>query len=184
MGGKAKTTDNREAADSGDARSLAGLVRLLFDRVKRPDGEDYTPQQVAAGMSELTGENISRQYVTQLRNGDNDNPTRRRLQALADFFKVPAAYFFDDARSREIAQQIETATALQSPTTRALALELLRKTDPADVEMVAELVRSLTARPDLRNVVELALTLDSPELQLAGDLLRSVQQRRSPDSEK
>jgi hypothetical protein len=36
-------------------------------------------------------------YLRQLRKGLRDNPTKRHLEALADFFGVAPIYFFDDA---------------------------------------------------------------------------------------
>ncbi|MEU3625656.1 helix-turn-helix domain-containing protein [Amycolatopsis coloradensis] len=183
MGGETKRTGESAEAESDQPLSLAERITVLFERIRRPDGEPFTLRQVAAGMSERLGESISYQSVGYLKSGQHDNPTRDRLQALADFFGVPPAYFFDDKASQEIVKQIETATALRHGPLRDLALELLRKTKPVDVELVAALVRTLAGRPDLRDVIEVALTLDPPELQLGGDLLRSLQRRRGSDSE-
>ncbi|MFI6250697.1 hypothetical protein [Streptomyces sp. NPDC051016] len=36
-----------------------------------------------------------------------DNPTKRHLEALAQYFDVPVAYFFDDDQGAAIARELE-----------------------------------------------------------------------------
>lgn len=43
------------------------------------------------------GGEISPVYIWQLRKGLRDDPTKRHLESLADFFGLSPAYFFDDA---------------------------------------------------------------------------------------
>ncbi len=52
---------------------------------------------------------ISATHVWQLRTSLRDNPTRLYLEALADSFGVPAAYFLDD----KAASRLEADLALR-----------------------------------------------------------------------
>lgn len=54
------------------------------------------------------GVTISQSYIWQLRKGKKDNPTLKHLQALADFFGVPAAYFFDSEVTARVNDQLRS----------------------------------------------------------------------------
>jgi transcriptional regulator with XRE-family HTH domain len=74
---------------------LGDRLDHLF-RVVRPAADrEYTYEEVAARLRDLGGPTISATYVWQLRKGVRDNPTKRHLEALADFFGVSPSYFFD-----------------------------------------------------------------------------------------
>ncbi|HEY4020593.1 MAG TPA: helix-turn-helix domain-containing protein [Pseudonocardiaceae bacterium] len=92
-------------ADQG-RRTLAERLDHLFSTVRRPDGQEYTNEYVANSVS-AKGVTISQSYIWQLRKQKKDNPTLKHLQALADFFGVPPAYFFDDVVAGQIDEQIE-----------------------------------------------------------------------------
>ncbi|NJC71911.1 helix-turn-helix transcriptional regulator [Planosporangium thailandense] len=87
-------------------RSLGEKLNYLFATMKPRGGQKYSNEQVAAAIRK-TGVTISQSYVWQLRRGMKDNPTLRHLQALADFFGVPAAYFFDDEVTGRVEEQLE-----------------------------------------------------------------------------
>jgi transcriptional regulator with XRE-family HTH domain len=87
-------------------RTLAEKLDHLFNTVRRPDGQEYTNEYVANAVS-AKGVTISQSYIWQLRKQKKDNPTLKHLQALADFFGVPPAYFFDDEVAGQIDERIE-----------------------------------------------------------------------------
>ncbi len=91
-------------------RTLAERLDHLFATVRRPDGQEYTNEYVANAVT-AKGVTISQSYIWQLRKQKKDNPTLKHLQALADFFGVPPAYFFDDAVAGQIDEQIEALRA-------------------------------------------------------------------------
>ena len=92
--------------------------------------------------------------MSYLRKGMRTNPTHQHLAALAAFFDVSPAYFFDDARSEQISAQIDLALALRRGDVRAVALrdladELNRNVDRlsvTDLQLVADMVRAIGAR--------------------------------------
>ncbi|WP_460399138.1 helix-turn-helix domain-containing protein [Actinophytocola sediminis] len=127
-------------------RTLAEKLNYLLDRIRRDDGRRFTHAQVADAVARSTGRPCDRGYISQLCSGTRDNPTMIVLEALADFFDVSPAFFFDDARSRHIAEQIELAIALQDPDTRALALEMLARLEPDDVDAAATVIRAIAKR--------------------------------------
>ncbi|MGW5445352.1 helix-turn-helix domain-containing protein [Streptomyces asiaticus] len=83
-------------------------LNRLFEVVHPQDRGPYSNQEVAKLLHERGGPTLSHVYLWQLRTGRRDNPTRRHLEALAEFFGVPVAYFFDDG----IAVQVESTFAL------------------------------------------------------------------------
>jgi transcriptional regulator with XRE-family HTH domain len=85
-----------------------------------------------------------------LRKGVRDNPTKRHLEALADFFGVAPAYFFDDAAARRIDAELALLTAMRDTSVRQIALRasgLSPKSLDAIIEMV-ERVRELEGLPE------------------------------------
>lgn len=105
--------------------ALAQKIDRLFDVVRREDGEQYTHEEVAGACREASGETFSAAYLWQLRTGRRDNPTKRHLEALANFFQVPLAYFFDEKIGAEIDSELELLGALRNAGVKNLALRAL-----------------------------------------------------------
>ena len=119
---------------------LAQRIDKLFKSV-RPKGREYTYDEVAHGCEAMAG-TFSKTYVWQLRTGQRDNPTKRHLEALASFFGVPVAYFFDDAAAKRIYSQLELAVALRDSAVRDIALRAMAM-DEATRRSVAQIVREI-----------------------------------------
>lgn len=138
----------------GGARPLADRLNWLFHTVLTSSGSKHTNKEVAEFCAKRTGDPFSPEYVSQLRRGQRVNPTKRNLEALAAFFDVSPAYFFDDEQSEQIRAQIDLAAALRDGDVRALALRDLTTTlrdnagrlNAEDLHLVADMVRSLTTR--------------------------------------
>lgn len=71
------------------------------------------------------GETISAAYIWGLRTGVKDNPTMRHLQALARFFQVSPAYFFEEELTDLPEPDVRLLAASRRETLRRLALTLL-----------------------------------------------------------
>lgn len=105
------------AMTDGDTKppvTLAGKIDRLFQLIRTSDGAQHTNNEVAAACREATGESFSTTYLWQLRTGRRDNPTKRHLEALATFFDVPIAYFFDDDKGKQIQVELELLGALRN----------------------------------------------------------------------
>ncbi|MBV6703110.1 helix-turn-helix domain-containing protein [Kitasatospora aureofaciens] len=100
-------------------RSLADKLNHLFATVKPRGGQEYSNEYVAAAIGKA-GVAISQSYIWQLRKNKKTNPTLRHLQALADFFGVPAAYFFDDEVTDRVEGQLSLLRAEQERLDKAV----------------------------------------------------------------
>ncbi|ONI81444.1 hypothetical protein ALI144C_19100 [Actinosynnema sp. ALI-1.44] len=103
-------------------RSLAEKLEYLFHTVKEPGRREYSNEDVAAAIARDQGESISASYIWYLRTGQRDNPTLKHLTALATFFGVPPAYFFDEKVREEVKAELALVTALKDAGIRDVAL--------------------------------------------------------------
>ena len=110
-----------EGGGPAPRRTIAEKLENLFRTVQGPRGE-YSLEEVAAGIRERGGPTISASYIWQLRKGVKDNPTKKHMEALADFFGVPAAYFFDDEAAERIEAELAMLAALRDAGVRRVAL--------------------------------------------------------------
>ena len=130
---------------SGAVPTLAEKLDALFGAV-HPRGREYTHEEVARGAEAIGGPTISATYVWQLRKGMRDNPTKHHLEALAGFFGVPPAYFFDDEASDNIAAELEMLAALRDEDVRNVAMRAASLTPEARAAL-AQLIEQLDTRP-------------------------------------
>ena len=131
-------------------RTLAQKLDHLFSTVHPGAHGEYSFEEVARALQARGGPTISATYLWQLRKGLRDNPTKRHLEALADFFGVPPAYFFDDAVTARIDAELGLLAALRDASVRQIALRaagLSPESLGAIAEMV-ERVRQLEGLPD------------------------------------
>jgi transcriptional regulator with XRE-family HTH domain len=137
---------SRMTADEG---VLAARVDHLFHTVRADDGGEYTFEEVAKAIRAKGGPTISATYLWQLRKGVRDNPTKRHVEALAEFFGVPPAYFFDDAEATRINAELALLNALRDVPVRQLALRAkgLSEKSLATIADMVERVRELEGLP-------------------------------------
>jgi len=137
----------------GSPATLAGKLDHLFRTVHPRDKREYTIEDVANGIRARGGPTISATYVWQLRTGLRDNPTKRHFEALADFFGVPPAYFFDDTTTARIDAELALLASLRDAAVRHLALRAFG-ISPERLKTITELVeivRQLEGVPEGRN---------------------------------
>lgn len=134
---------------SADEGVLAARVDHLFRTVRADDGGEYTFEEVAEAIRAKGGPTISATYLWQLRKGVRDNPTKRHVEALASFFGVPPAYFFDDAEAARIDAELALLNALRDAPVRQLALRARGLSDKslATIADMVERVRELEGLP-------------------------------------
>ena len=129
--------------------TLAEKLDRLFSTVHPPGRGEYSYEEVAATIRER-GVMISHTYIWQLRKGARDNPTKRHLEALAEFFGVNAAYFLDDEAARRIDEQLELLAALRDNAVRAVALRAAGLSGPSleAIHGMIEHARRIEGLPD------------------------------------
>ncbi|MET8340855.1 XRE family transcriptional regulator [Streptosporangium canum] len=136
-------TDEQDRAPV--AGTLSDRIDHLFQVVRRPSGEQHSHEEVAKACRESTGETFSATYLWQLRTGRRDNPTKRHLEALAAFFQVPPAYFFDDEQGAVIAKELELLGALRNSAVRDVALRAVNLSEEG-LGTVADIIDAIERR--------------------------------------
>lgn len=119
-------------------RTFADKLEHLFATVHPRGRKPYSLDEVAAGIA-AKGEAISANYIWMLRRGIRDNPTKRHIEALAGFFGVPPAYFFDDAVASSVDSQLELLTKMRDAGVQSLSLRSGELT-PEGREAVARMI--------------------------------------------
>lgn len=138
------------AAPGDGSATLAEKIDALFRVVRRPDREAYTHEDVARACREATGESFSTTYLWQLRTGRRTNPTKRHLEALAQFFQIPVAYFFDDEQGARIAAELELLGALRDAGVRSVALRAVNLS-PEGMGTISDMIDLIAKREAERN---------------------------------
>jgi transcriptional regulator with XRE-family HTH domain len=127
------------------ATTLAEKIDTLFQVVRRPNREQFSHEEVAKACREASAESFSATYLWQLRTGRRDNPTKRHLEALAQFFHVPVAYFFDDDQSSVIARELELLGALRDAGVRSMALRAVALS-PEGIGTISDMIDVIARR--------------------------------------
>ncbi|MEE1798160.1 helix-turn-helix domain-containing protein [Streptomyces sp. JV176] len=105
-------------------RKLGDRLNRLFDAVHPPGRGPYSNAEVAELMAERGLETVTPTYLWMLRTGRRDNPTMRHLEAIAAFFGVPAAYWFDDDVAEKTAQELKLLELLRDSKVKNVLLRL------------------------------------------------------------
>lgn len=122
--------------------ALAARIDHLIATV-HPEGRGpYTYEEVADGIRAQGGPTISAQYLNQLHRGRRDNPTKQHLEALATYFGVPVAYFFDEVQARLVDEEIALLKVIRDQEVKELALRTL-ELGPEARRSVAAIIEEL-----------------------------------------
>ncbi|MET8577291.1 helix-turn-helix domain-containing protein [Streptomyces sp. NPDC005012] len=106
----------------GEPGALAEKIDRLF-RVMHPEGRGpYSLREVARGVEDRGGPRMSASFLHQLRTGRRDNPGIKYLKAIADFFGVPPAYFFDDDEGARVQAEVTLLESMRDNQVRSVAL--------------------------------------------------------------
>lgn len=107
---------------NGYPATFGDRLNFLFDTVHPADRRPYSNDEVASAISDDGGTRISTTYIWYLRKGYRDNPTIKHVEALAAFFGVPPAYFFNEDTKFQVTQELKLVQALKSVGAQKLAL--------------------------------------------------------------
>lgn len=142
-----------DPADPPSEPTLGDRLEHLFRTIVRSDGREYSNEEVAATIARDQGVSISASYLWYLRTGQRDNPTLKHLTALARFFGVPPAYFFDEQARAEVEAELALLSAMRDAGVRDIALRAAGLS-PASLEAIREVisrVRQLEGLPGKRS---------------------------------
>jgi len=73
-------------------QTFAQKLEKLFKTITKSNGEEYSREEIEVG----TNKAITSSYLYRLRTGKSTNPTIDKVQAIADFFNIDPAYFFEE----------------------------------------------------------------------------------------
>jgi len=146
-------------------RTLAEKVDHLFRTVHSANRDEYSFEEVASAIGGRGGPTISATYLWQLRKGLRDNPTKKHLEALADFFGVSPAYFFDDEAAARIEAELNLLVSLRDTPVRQIALRAtgLSSESLAKIAVMVEWIRELERLPNVEPTQELPRATESTE---------------------
>lgn len=130
-------------------RTLAERLEYLFRTVHEPGRREYSNEEVAAAITRDQDVAISASYIWYLRTGQRDNPTFKHLNALARFFGVPPAYFFDNATSARVEAELALLTAMKDIGVRDLALRAAGLS-PKSLEAINDVISRVRELEGLR----------------------------------
>jgi len=105
----------------------------LFEETKRPDGKRWTLQYVADECV-ARGQSVTKAYILHLKAGQRTEPRLSLVEALADVFRVPVAYFTADYAGRVTSDLLPVLVAMHDPGVR----RLLGRLDGADLAALSE----------------------------------------------
>ncbi len=126
-------------AEATRARTLADKLDHLFHTVHPRNRGEYSLEEVAQGIRQRSGPTISANYLWLLRKGLRDNPTKKHMEALSDWFGVSPAYFFDDEVAARVDAQLDLLAALRDAEVRQLALRA-SALSPESLRAIADMV--------------------------------------------
>ncbi len=106
--------------------TLAEKLTRLFQTVRSPDGDEYTYGEVVAEINARGIAKTSDTYLCDLRNGTKDNPRIKHVEAIANFFGVPATYFLDgDESAARLYSQLAALPVYGDPDVERIALLMI-----------------------------------------------------------
>lgn len=131
-------------------QSLADKLDRLFRTIHPRQRGEYSYKEVADEIAARGGPTISATYLWELRTGRKDNPTLKHVEALAQFFGVPPAYFLDQDATLRIDEELALLGALRDASVRHMALRAagLSHASLGTITEMIERVRQLEGLPD------------------------------------
>ena len=136
---------NDSASSSTD--SLAAKLATLYETLA-PAEVPLSDAAVAEGIHEKTGVQMSAPYLCLLRTGKRTNPTIQNVQAIAEYFGVPASYLIDTGDDAEIEAELRLVKAMRDAGVRDIAARLSGLT----AESIANLAGLIDRLRELENL--------------------------------
>ena len=106
----------------GAKRTLAEKLNHLFATIHPSSGREFMLDEVADAINQHGEVKLTAMYVSQLRRGQRANPSKNVLEALARFFGVSPAYFFDDELAGKIEAELELVVAMRRASVQQIAM--------------------------------------------------------------
>jgi transcriptional regulator with XRE-family HTH domain len=141
-----------------DAQAATPALRTLADKVnwlistECPAGRGpYSDTEVAALIRTATGEPVTGTAISKLRSGQAANPHKRLIDAMAQFFKVPPGFFFDDYGGDPAGltpEQAETLALIRAAGITTADLRVLLELNPRAWQLLLDFVTTVARDQD------------------------------------
>jgi transcriptional regulator with XRE-family HTH domain len=123
-------------------KTFAEKLQFLLDAVRHPSGREYNLTEIAEAINAQGQYQISRGYLSALKEGKKTTPSRQCVEAIASFFGVPPAYFYDEQTARWVEEEIRLVAALRNSPVRHISLEAFGLSE-SSLRVLAETIRHL-----------------------------------------
>ncbi|GLZ33949.1 hypothetical protein Lesp02_61370 [Lentzea sp. NBRC 105346] len=133
--------------------SLAERLDALF-RTSRPGNRRWTNDEVAEAVKKANPElRVSGAYLSALRTGKRVRPSAELQVALAKFFGVSPAYFFDPDSASQVEAELAALDELSQAGVRGIALRAvgLPKDSLDTITAVLDQIRKQQGLPPVRD---------------------------------
>lgn len=149
MGTKAKNNGRSESpakvhqvsahAGALPPATFAERLNRLFANVYPPDSEPYTNEDVIHTLA-LRGTKLSAPYLSQLRTGQRQRPSKQKVEGIAGFFGVRTDYFTDRDESyrRAVEADLDGLELARNPGVRLLMTALTQLQPTVREKVMAE----------------------------------------------
>jgi transcriptional regulator with XRE-family HTH domain len=115
--------------------TFAARLNRLFDSVYPPGRGPHTSAEVIAALK-AEGITMSAPYLSQLRSGNRTNPSSATMAALANFFRIKAAYFTDDEYYEKLDKELAFLNTMRDENVRRIALRASELSPDAQKDLV------------------------------------------------
>jgi transcriptional regulator with XRE-family HTH domain len=115
--------------------TFAARLNRLFDSVYPPGRGPHTSAEVIAALK-AEGITMSAPYLSQLRSGNRTNPSSATMAALANFFRIKAAYFTDDEYYEKLDKELAFLNTMRDENVRRIALRASELSPDAQQDLV------------------------------------------------
>ncbi|MDX2388983.1 MULTISPECIES: helix-turn-helix transcriptional regulator [unclassified Streptomyces] len=135
---------------------LAVRLDNLFKTV-RPKGKHWTNAEVADELKRVNPDlKAGGVYLSQLRTGKRANPSPDLLAALAKFFGVSVAYFFDDEIAESVLSEVAAIEALRQAGVRSVAMRAagMKKENLQAITAIMDQYRQMQGLPPVTDPSE------------------------------
>jgi transcriptional regulator with XRE-family HTH domain len=136
-----------DQAASAPARTLAEKVEWLISHAHPAGRGPYSNAEVVALIEKTTGQQFSHTTIWKLRNGQATNPQMRLIEALAQTFGVPPAFFFDDYDEQQaglLRERFELLAIIRDARVTTTQLRTLLQLSPEALQAVTDLIKHTT----------------------------------------
>ncbi|MGW1374725.1 hypothetical protein ACWD6P_10705 [Streptomyces sp. NPDC002446] len=118
---------------------LAEKLNHLFGTVLHPEGRPYKNEEVARLIAESGKGKVSVRTIQKMRAAVSEDHGMGKIQALASFFGVPTAYFFDDRAEADVPAEAALRAAMRNAGIRQVALRA-DGLSPEGMELVRDVI--------------------------------------------